>query len=172
MKGRNSYRGYTGVHKTAVVDGNPEIGQGTKIWHFCHIMEDAFIGDRCTLGQNVFVANRVVIGTGCKIQNNVSLYEGVTLHASVFISPSVVFTNVTNPRAAIERKTEFKKTIVQKGVSIGANATIICGITVGKYAFIGAGAVVTKDVPAYAVVFGNPARIRGTVDKEGNIKWQ
>jgi UDP-2-acetamido-3-amino-2,3-dideoxy-glucuronate N-acetyltransferase len=156
------------IHSTAVIDRGAKIGAGTRIWHFCHLMPGARVGENCILGQNVFVDNQVSIGNGCKVQNNVSLYNGVELEEEVFIGPSVVFTNVINPRAFIERKQEFKPTKVQKGASIGANATIICGISIGAYAFIGAGAVVTRNVPAYAKVAGNPARQIGWVDKEGN----
>ncbi len=156
------------VHKTAKVDYGAHIGKGTKIWHFSHVMSTAKIGDNCTLGQNVFVGSEVVIGDGSKIQNNVSIYEGVQLESDVFIGPSVVFTNVINPRAFVERKDEFKKTIVKKGASIGANATILCGVTIGAYAMVGAGSVVTKDVDDFTIVKGNPARSDGKVDKAGN----
>lgn len=156
------------IHPTAIVDEGAQIGENTAVWHFCHIMPTAVIGNGCILGQNVFVDNNVMVGDGVKIQNNVSLYNGVVLHNDVFVGPSVVFTNVINPRSFIERKDEFKQTVVEKGASIGANATILCGITIGEYAMIGAGAVVTKDVPAYAVVVGNPAKQTGYVSKEGN----
>ena len=155
------------IHPTAVVDAGAHIGQQTKVWHFCHIMSKARIGDRCNLGQNVFVANDVVIGNGVKIQNNVSVYRGVVLDDDVFVGPSAVFTNVSNPRAAIERKEEFKATRVGKGASIGANATIVCGVRLGTYCMIGAGAVVTRDVPAFAQVVGNPASITGWRSKSG-----
>jgi UDP-2-acetamido-3-amino-2,3-dideoxy-glucuronate N-acetyltransferase len=156
------------IHNTAVIDEGALIGDQTHIWHFCHVMPAAVIGSHCNIGQNVFIDNNVRIGNGVKIQNNVSVYNGVQLEDGVFIGPSVVFTNVMNPRSFIERKEEFRPTLVQKGASIGANATIICGITIGEYAFIGAGAVVTKDVPPYALMTGNPARQVGWVDKEGN----
>jgi UDP-2-acetamido-3-amino-2,3-dideoxy-glucuronate N-acetyltransferase len=146
------------AHASAIVDQPAQIGEGTKIWHFCHVMAGARIGARCVLGQNVFVASRVVIGHGCKIQNNVSLYDDVILEDDVFLAPSAVFTNVINPRAFIERKHEYRKTVVGRGASVGANATIVCGHNVGAYAFVGAGAVVTKDVPAFALVTGVPAR--------------
>lgn len=155
-------------HETAVVDDGAEIGEGSRIWHFCHVSAGSRIGKGCVLGQNVFVAPKVVLGNGVKVQNNVSLYEGVNCEDDVFLGPSMVFTNVMNPRSFIERKTEFRQTLVKKGATIGANATIICGVTIGEYALIGAGAVVTKDVPAYALVVGNPAKIIGRVDKEGN----
>lgn len=158
----------TQIHATAVIDPGAEIGAGTRIWHFCHLMPGARIGENCILGQNVFVDNNVSVGAGCKIQNNVSLYNGVQLEEGVFIGPSVVFTNVLNPRAFIERKTEFKSTLIQQGASIGANATIVCGVTIGAYALIGAGAVVTRDIPPFAKVVGNPAKQSGWVDKEGN----
>lgn len=155
------------IHSTAVIDSGASIGEGTRIWHFCHVMPGAIIGQNCILGQNVFVDNNVSIGNGVKIQNNVSVYNGVKLEEDVFIGPSVVFTNVINPRSFIERKNEFKNTLVKRGASIGANATIICGITIGEYAMIGAGAVVTKDVEAYALVVGNPGRQVGKVDEQG-----
>lgn len=149
------------IHPTAVVDEGVQIGAGTKIWHFSHVMSGARIGKKCVLGQNVFVGRNVRIGDGVKIQNNVSVYEGVELEDYVFCGPSVVFTNVINPRSEIERKHEFRKTVVRRGATLGANSTIICGVTIGQYAFVGAGAVVTKDVPDYALVVGVPARIVG-----------
>ena len=155
-------------HETAVIDDGAEIGVGSKIWHFCHVSNGSKIGENCVLGQNVFVAPKVVLGNGVKVQNNVSLYEGVTCEDDVFLGPSMVFTNVINPRSFIERKSEFRPTLVKKGATIGANATIICGVTIGEYALIGAGAVVTKDVPAYALVVGNPGKVVGKVDEEGN----
>ncbi len=155
------------IHTTAVVEEGAIIGPGTNIWHFCHIMPAAIIGNNCNMGQNVFVDNNVRIGNGVKIQNNVSIYNGVILEDDVFVGPSVVFTNVINPRSFIERKNEFKPTLVQQGASIGANATIVCGITIGEYAMIGAGAVVTKDVEPYALMVGNPAKQIGWVDKDG-----
>ena len=146
------------VHPSAIVDEPCEIGAGTKIWHFCHVMRDTRIGQDCNFGQNVFVARGVEIGNHVKIQNNVSVYEGVTLGDYVFCGPSMVFTNVINPRGGIERKSEFQSTIVERGVTLGANCTILCGHRIGEYAFIGAGAVVTHDVPAHALLVGNPAR--------------
>ena len=154
-------------HSTAFIDPGASIGTGTRIWHFCHIMPAAIIGNNCNLGQNVFVDNNVAIGNGVKIQNNVSVYNGVQIEDDVFIGPSVVFTNVINPRSFIERKNEFKPTLVKKGASIGANATILCGISIGEYAMIGAGAVVTKDVAAFALVVGNPGRQAGWVSEAG-----
>ncbi len=153
------------AHPSAIIDDGAIIGSGTRIWHFCHVMPNARIGSNCVLGQNVMVAGGALIGNGVKIQNNVSVYEGVVLQDDVFVGPSAVFTNVINPRSFIERKTEYKKTIVKKGATIGANATILCGVTIGEYAFIGAGAVVTKDVADYALVTGNPAKQVGTVNR-------
>lgn len=158
----------TYIDSSSVVDAGARIGEGTRIWHFCHLMPGAVVGERCTIGQNVFIDNNVVVGDGCKIQNNVSLYSGVTLEQDVFIGPSVVFTNVINPRAFIERKEEFRPTKVCRGASIGANATILCGVTIGEYALVGAGAVVTRDVAPYAKVVGNPARQVGRVDERGD----
>lgn len=155
------------IHSTAIIDEGAQIGAGTHIWHFCHVMPGAVVGKNCNIGQNVFIDNNVMIGNGVKIQNNVSVYNAVTLQDDVFVGPSVVFTNVINPRSFIERKNEFKPTLVKKGASIGANATIVCGITIGEYAMIGAGAVVTKDVEAYALVVGNPAKQVGTVNEKG-----
>lgn len=155
------------IHHTSVIDDGCRIGAGTKVWHFCHLMPDAVIGENCILGQNVFVANGVILGNGVKVQNNVSLYEGVICEDEVFIGPSAVFTNVTNPRSAVNRKGEYKKTVIRKGATIGANATILCGIEIGQYAFVGAGAVVTKDVPAFALVTGNPAVQRGRMNEKG-----
>lgn len=156
------------VHPSAIVDPGAEIGEGTRIWHFSHVMESASIGTHCILGQNVYIDRNVKIGNGVKIQNNVSVYDGVFIENSVFIGPSVVFTNVINPRSFIERKHEFKKTHVEVGATIGANATILCGIRIGSYAMIGAGAVVTDDVPPYGLLVGNPARLIGWVDQSGN----
>lgn len=149
------------VHETAIVDEPCTIGRNTRIWHFCHVMAGAVIGENCSLGQNVFVAAGCVIGNNVKIQNNVSLYSGVTLEDDVFCGPSAVFTNVTNPRSHVPRKHEYQATLVRRGASIGANATVVCGITLGRYAFVGAGAVVTRDVPDFGLVYGNPARLRG-----------
>jgi len=156
------------IHETAIVDDGAQIGKGSKIWHFSHVMNTAIIGEKCVIGQNVFVGNKVKLGNQVKIQNNVSLYEGVECEDDVFIGPSVVFTNVINPRAAVERKHEFKSTIVKEGATVGANATIVCGIELGKYCFIGAGAVVVKNVPDYALVVGNPAKQIGWVSKHGH----
>jgi UDP-2-acetamido-3-amino-2,3-dideoxy-glucuronate N-acetyltransferase len=156
------------IHPTALVDEGASIGAGSKIWHFCHIMPNAVIGERCILGQNVFIAGKVILGNGVKIQNNVSVYEGVICEDDVFLGPSCVFTNIINPRSFVERKSEFKPTLIKKGASIGANATIICGNTIGSFAMIGAGAVVTKDVPNYALVVGNPAKQKGWVSQLGN----
>lgn len=155
------------AHPSAVLDEGCEIGEGTKIWHFCHIMADARIGAQCSLGQNVFVASGVVLGNNIKVQNNVSIYTGVICEDDVFLGPSMVFTNVINPRSAVIRKNEYKETYVEKGVTIGANATIVCGTRIGAFSFIGAGAVVTKDVPSYALVVGNPGRVIGWMSDNG-----
>ena len=156
------------VHESSFVDEGAKIGPGTKIWHFCHVMMDTQIGQNCNIGQNVFIQSNVVIGNGVKIQNNVSIYSGVTLEDDVFLGPSMVFTNVLNPRSHISRRDEFKKTLVKRGVTIGANATIVCGVTLGQYCFIGAGAVVTRSVPDFALFLGNPARIEGWMCQCGN----
>lgn len=153
-------------HESAYIDAGANIGKGSKIWHFCHIMQ-AQVGEECILGQNVFVANNVIIGNRVKIQNNVSVYESVDLEDDVFVGPSVVFTNVINPRSFIERKEEYKYTLVKKGASLGANVTVVCGVTIGEYAFVGAGSVVTKDVPAYALMVGNPAKQTGWMSEAG-----
>lgn len=156
------------VHESSYVDEPCEIGDGTKIWHFSHIMNNSQIGKNCNIGQNVVISPNVEIGNNVKIQNNISVYTGVICEDDVFLGPSCVFTNVINPRSFVERKDEYKQTIVKKGASIGANATIVCGYDIGRYAFVGAGAVVTKDVPDYALVVGNPARIIGYVCECGN----
>ncbi len=156
------------VHESAYVDDGAVIGAGTRIWHFCHVIGGSEIGEGCSLGQNVVVMNGVRIGNNVKIQNNVSIYEGVELEDDVFCGPSMVFTNVYNPRSAVLRKNEYRRTLVQKGASIGANATIICGVTIGRYAFVGAGAVVKGDVPAYAMVAGVPARRIGWISEAGH----
>ena len=155
------------VHETAVLDEPVTIGTGSKIWHFSHILSDTSIGANCVIGQNVMIGPEVVVSDNCKIQNNVSLYKGVVVEQGVFIGPSAVFTNVKTPRAFIDRKTEFEKTHIKQGATIGANATIVCGITLGEYCLIGAGAVVTKSVPDYALVLGVPARQQGWVSKSG-----
>lgn len=156
------------AHETAVIDEGAKIGKGTKIWHFSHIMPDCVIGERCNIGQNVVVSPKVVLGNNVKVQNNVSIYEGVTCDDDVFLGPSMVFTNVINPRSAINRQSEYLKTHVGKGATIGANATIVCGHNIGRYAFIGAGAVVTKEIPDYALVVGNPARHIGWMSEYGH----
>lgn len=156
------------AHPTAVIDENCTIGKGTKIWHFSHIMPHCTIGENCNIGQNVVVSPGVVLGNNIKVQNNVSVYTGVICEDDVFLGPSMVFTNVFNPRSAVSRKEEYRKTIVRKGASIGANATIVCGYEIGEYAFIGAGAVITKPVPAYALMVGNPAKQTGWMSKNGH----
>jgi UDP-2-acetamido-3-amino-2,3-dideoxy-glucuronate N-acetyltransferase len=156
------------VHESAYVDQPCQIGKGTKIWHFCHVMQNTVIGKGCIFGQNVLVANDVKIGNNVKVQNNVAIYTGVECEDDVFLGPSMVFTNVTNPRSAVVRRGQYAKTVVKKGASIGANATIVCGHDIGEYAFIGAGAVVTKNVPAYALMVGNPARQIGWMSQYGH----
>jgi UDP-2-acetamido-3-amino-2,3-dideoxy-glucuronate N-acetyltransferase len=155
------------IHESTYVDDGVSIGEGTAIWHFCHVLSEVSIGKRCSIGQNVMVGPKVTIGDECKIQNNVSLYEGVVLEDEVFCGPSCVFTNVINPRSFISRKTEFRNTLVQRGATIGANATVICGHTIGSYAFIAAGAVVTRDVPMFALMAGIPARRIGWMSRAG-----
>lgn len=155
------------VHPSAIIDAGCVIGKGTKIWHFSHVMPNCILGDNCNLGQNVVVSPEVKLGNNVKVQNNVSIYTGVICEDDVFLGPSMVFTNVINPRSAVNRKSEYKKTYVRRGATIGANATIICGIEIGMFAFIAAGAVVTKDVPAYALVIGNPARQKGWMSEFG-----
>jgi UDP-2-acetamido-3-amino-2,3-dideoxy-glucuronate N-acetyltransferase len=166
MEDRNYF-----VHSSSIIDDGAQIGAATKIWHFCHLMPSSKVGERCNIGQNVYIDNHVLIGNGVKIQNNVSVYHGVIIEDDVFLGPSMVFTNVINPRSFIERKDEFKKTIIRKGATIGANATILCGIEIGRYAMIGAGAVITKNVLAYSIMTGNPARQSGWISKAG-IKLQ
>ena len=155
------------IHPSSYVDEGCEIGEGTKIWHFSHIMKGSKIGRNCNIGQNVVVSPDVVLGDGCKVQNNVSIYTGVVCEDGVFLGPSCVFTNVINPRAFIERKSEYRRTVIKKGASIGANATVVCGHDIGRYAFVGAGSVVTKDVPDYALTYGCPAEVRGWVCRCG-----
>jgi UDP-2-acetamido-3-amino-2,3-dideoxy-glucuronate N-acetyltransferase len=156
------------VHPSAVVDEGSSIGEGTAIWHFSHICSGAVIGKKCSIGQNVLVSYMAVLGNGVKIQNNVAIYGGVTVEDDVFLGPSCVLTNVTNPRSQVSRKTLYEKTFIRRGATIGANATIICGITLGRYCFIGAGAVVTKDVPDYGLVFGNPGKLSGFMSRHGH----
>ena len=151
------------AHESSYIDEGCTIGAGTKIWHFAHIMSGCIIGENCNIGQNVVISPEVIIGNGVKIQNNVSVYTGVVCEDGVFLGPSCVFTNVINPRAFVERKNEYRKTTIRKGASVGANATIVCGHDIGQYAFVGAGAVVTKDVPDYAIVYGTPAVVQGYV---------
>lgn len=155
------------AHETAVIDEGCRIGKGTKIWHFSHIMTDSIIGEGCNIGQNVVISPQVVLGNNVKVQNNVSIYTGVICEDDVFLGPSMVFTNVINPRSAVNRKNEYMTTLVKKGATIGANSTIVCGITLGNFCFIGAGAVVTKNVPDYALVIGNPGRQTGWMSEFG-----
>ncbi len=156
------------AHETAVIDENCQIGNGTKIWHFSHVMSDCIIGERCNIGQNVVISPQVELGTNVKVQNNVSIYTGVICEDDVFLGPSMVFTNITNPRSAIVRRDSYAKTLVKKGASIGANATIVCGNTIGAYALIGAGTVVTKPVEDYALIVGNPGKQIGWVSEYGH----
>ncbi len=155
------------LHETSIIDEDVEIGKDTKVWHWCHISKNVKIGKNCIFGQNTFIGSNVIIGDNCKIQNNVSIYDGVEIANNVFIGPSVVFTNIINPRSIIERKKEFKKTIIEEGVSIGANSTIVCGNKLNKYCFIGAGSVVTKDVKSFSLVYGNPAVHKGWFSRSG-----
>jgi UDP-2-acetamido-3-amino-2,3-dideoxy-glucuronate N-acetyltransferase len=157
----------TTIHETAIVDKGAQIGLGSRVWHFTHICSGANIGQGVSLGQNVFVGNQVSIGDRCKVQNNVSVYDNVTLEEGVFCGPSMVFTNVHNPRALVDRKKEYRKTLVKKGATLGANCTVVCGVTIGEYAFVGAGAVVTKDVKPYALMIGVPARQVGWMSEYG-----
>lgn len=156
------------IHPSAIVDEGAVIGAGTKIWHFTHVMSGATLGRHCNLGQNVFIANGVILGNNVKIQNNVSLYTGVICEDDVFLGPSAVFTNVINPRSAVNRKADYKQTIIGKGASIGANTTLVCGNKIGQYAFIGAGAVVTKEVPDFALVIGNPGKVKYFMSRLGH----
>lgn len=156
------------AHPSAIIDEGCNIGKGTKVWHFSHIMPNCTIGENCNIGQNVVISPAVIIGNNVKIQNNVSIYTGVTCEDDVFLGPSMVFTNVNNPRSAINRRDQYSKTVVKKGASIGANATIVCGHDIGRFAFIGAGAVVTKNVPDYALVVGNPAKQMGWMSEYGH----
>lgn len=155
------------IHSTAIVDEGAQLGDGTRVWHWVHICSGAIIGKGCSLGQNVFVGNKVVIGDNVKIQNNVSVYDNVTLESDVFCGPSMVFTNVYNPRSAVPRKDEYRSTLVKKGATLGANCTIVCGVTVNEYAFVGAGSVINRDVPAYALMVGVPAKQIGWMSRNG-----
>ncbi len=157
------------IHETAIIDEGAQIGLGSKIWHFSHVMGSAEIGENCILGQNVFIGAKVKLGNNVKVQNNVSVYEGVVCEDDVFLGPSMVFTNVINPRSTVERKDEFKATLVKKGATVGANSTIICGVTLGEYCMIGAGAVVTKDVKPFALMVGVPAKQTGWISRNGEI---
>ena len=154
-------------HDTAIIDPGASIGENTHVWHFSHICGGAVIGENCSLGQNVFVANNVVMGSNVKVQNNVSIYDSVTLEDEVFCGPSMVFTNVLNPRSAVSRKHEYRPTLVKRGATLGANCTVVCGVTIGEYAFVGAGAVVTRDIPAFALIMGVPGRQAGWVSRHG-----
>lgn len=156
------------IHPTAITDEGCQVGKGTKIWHFCHVMPEAIVGENCILGQNCFLGNKVRLGNGVKVQNNVSIYEGVVVEDDVFLGPSMVFTNVLRPRAFIEQKEGFLPTLVREGATIGANATIVCGITIGRFAFIAAGAVVKEDVPDYGLVAGVPGKLKGYVSRQGH----
>jgi UDP-2-acetamido-3-amino-2,3-dideoxy-glucuronate N-acetyltransferase len=163
------------AHESSYIDDGAQIGSDTKIWHFCHVMPRASIGERCNIGQNVLIASDVHIGNNVKIQNNVSIYTGVVIEDDVFLGPSMVFTNVINPRSHVNRKDEYKTTLIRQGSSVGANATIVCGVILGKYCFVGAGAVVTRDIPDFALVYGNPARIQGWMCQCGThleFLWQ
>jgi UDP-2-acetamido-3-amino-2,3-dideoxy-glucuronate N-acetyltransferase len=155
------------IHPSAIVDEGAQIGDGSRVWHFAHVCGGARIGDGVSLGQNVFVGNKVIVGNRCKIQNNVSLYDNVTLEEGVFCGPSMVFTNVHNPRALVERKSEYRDTLVKRGATLGANCTVVCGVTIGEFAFVGAGAVVTKDVPPHALIVGVPGRQIGWMSEYG-----
>lgn len=156
------------AHPTAIIDEGAQIGDSTRIWHFCHVSAQSVLGRQCVLGQNVFVADGVHLGNGVKVQNNVSIYTGVSCEDDVFLGPSMVFTNIINPRSFVDRKAEFRPTLVKQGATVGANATILCGVTLGRYCMIGAGAVVTKNVPDYALVIGNPAKHIGWVSRLGH----
>ena len=157
------------VHESSYIDDNVTIGDGTKIWHFCHVLTESIIGEKCSFGQNCVIGPRVKIGNNVKVQNNISIYEGVEIEDDVFLGPSCVLTNVTNPRSQVLRKSLYEKTLLRRGCSIGANATIVCGITVGRYAFVGAGAVVHSDVPDYALMLGVPARQKGWMSRHGHV---